>query len=267
MPVLLEATKPELIKSVDDYYNAIQSFSVVTRLIASTGSVYKGQIKDYTETQAQIDFRKPQDIRVGALLPLVGSTAFLMVSDGKRFKLSIPPNSQFFEGDNDAPGVSKNKFENIRPDMFLSAILVKRIDPEKDLTIKLDDITDEYAYYQLAVLRKVSESEVVPIRRITFDRVTLYMIGEREYAPDGTIVSDSHYGDWQTYGDVRFPSHIDISRPKEELALELNITKLDMNIPIPDTKFVLTKPDGYELKLIGKPPAGSDSPKGSNRPR
>jgi len=265
MPKLLDATKPQLIKIVADFYDAIQSFSLTSRLVVSKGSVYKGEIKDYSETLAYIDFRKPSDIRVVGLLPIVGTTALQMVSDGKTFKVSIPPQSHFFEGDNDAPAASANKFENIRPEMFLSAMMVKPVDPAGEMTIKVDDITEQYAYYQLAVVKRMPDGDIQAERRITFDRVNLYIIEEREYAPDGSIVSLSHYGDWQTYNGVRFPAHIDISRPKEDIALELNITKLDMNIPIPDTKFVLTKPEGYELKIIGKPAAAAspETPKGS----
>jgi outer membrane lipoprotein-sorting protein len=263
--VLLNADKQQLVKIVSDFYEAIQSFSVTGRLVASKGSVYKGEIKDFPEAQAYIDFRKPSDIRIVGLLPFVGTTAFQMVSDGKTFKASVPPNSRYFEGDNDAEPASENKFENIRPQMFLSAMLVKPVDPAHEMTIKVDDITERYAYYQLEVVRKMPDGDIRAERRITFDRVNLYIIEEREYAPDGSIVILSQYGDWQTYNGVRFPSHIDISRPKEEIALELNITKMEMNVPIPDAKFVLTKPDGYELKIIGKPQAAgqTDPPKGS----
>jgi hypothetical protein len=263
MPTLKNATKPELIKIIADAYDAVQSFSVVGRLVGSKGSVYKGEIKDYPEVQAYIDFRKSSDMNIVGLMPYVGSTAFHMVSDGKTFKASVPPLSHYFEGDNDAPAASENPFENIRPQMFLSAMLVKPVDPNSELTIKIDDITEQYAYYQLAVVKRLPDGDIEAERRITFDRVTLYIIEEREYGPDGSIVSLSRYGDWQTYNGIRFPSHIDISRPKEEIALELTITKMDMNVPIPDAKFVLTKPEGYELRIIGKPssPASADPPK------
>jgi outer membrane lipoprotein-sorting protein len=262
-PPLLEATKPQLVKSIANFYESVKSFSATARLVVSTGSVYKGQITDYQETAGYIDFRKPSDIRVVGLLPVIGTTAIQMVSDGKTFKVSIPPKSRFFEGTNDAPAASPNKFENIRPEMFLSAILVKPIDPQTELTIKVDDVTEQYAYYQLAVVKKMSD-DIQPDRRITFDRLNLLIVEQREYAPDGSIVSLIRYGDWQTYGDIRFPNHIDITRPKEEIGVELNITKLDMNVPVPDTKFVLTKPEGYELKIIGSPAnAPSYAAKGS----
>jgi hypothetical protein len=260
---LLEASKPDLIKSVADFYNSIESFSLETRLVVSIGSVYKGQITDYSETQGFIDFRKPGDIRVVGMLPIVGSVGLHMVSDGNTFKVSIPPKSHFYEGDNDAPAASQNKYENIRPEMFLSAMLVKPVDPETEITLRIDDATEEYQYYQLDIFKKLSGGEIELKRRITFDRVNLYMIEAREYAPDGSIVSRSQYGDWTTHNGVRFPNHIDISRPKEEIAIELNITKMDMNVPIADTKFVLTKPEGFDLKIIGKPSATTvEPPKG-----
>jgi len=148
--------------------------------------------------------------------------------------------------------------------MFLSAMLVKPVDPDKEITIKVDDVTEEYAYYQLEIYTKDAAGEIQPSRRITFDRVNLDMIEARAYAPDGSIISLSHYGDWVKYNEIRFPNHIDISRYKEEIGIELNVTKMDMNVPIADTKFVLTKPDGFDLKIIGKPPISpSEIPKGS----
>ena len=187
-----------------------------------------------------------------------------MVSDGKTFKVSIPPKSHFYEGDNDAPAVSPNKYENIRPEMFLSAMMVKPVDPETEITLKVDDVTEEYAYYQLDIFKRLDGGDIELERRITFDRVNLAIIEAREYAPDGSIVSRSQYADWTLYNNVRFPNHIDISRPKEEIAIELNVTKLDMNGPIADTKFVLTKPDGFDIKVIGKPATSlAEPPKGS----
>ena len=265
MPVLLEATKPELIKSIATFYDAIQSFSLEARLVVSTGSVYKGQIKDYSETQGFIYFRKPADICVVGLLPIVGTVGLHMVSDGKTFRVSIPTYKRFYEGENDAPAVSTNKFENIRPEMFLAAMLVKPI-AQDELTIKADDITEMYAYYQVAVVKQSPSGDLELLRRITFDKVNLFIIEERQYAPDGSIVSLSHYGDWRTVANVRFPNHIDISRPKEDIAIEINVTKIDMNVPIADTKFVLTRPEGYELKIIGNPPVSpSEPPKGHTK--
>jgi hypothetical protein len=262
LPPLLTASQADLVKYVDDYYSAIRSFSATARLTASVGSVYAGKIHEYQETTAYIDFRKPSYIRIVGLLPVIGTTAFQMVSDGNSFKVSIPPRSHFLIGNNDAPPASQNKLENIRPDMFISAMLVKPIDPAKELTIKVDDITPTYAYYQFAVVKKIAENNIEPDRRITFDRVNLLIVEQRDYDPDGTIVSLAQYSEWQVFSGIRFPSHIKISRPKEELGLELIITKMEMNIPIPDSKFVLEKPEGYQLQVIG---SGGHASSGSSK--
>ena len=251
---VLTADKSQLVKSVSDTYEAVKSFSATLNLRASSGSVYKGEIKDYEELSAYIDFRKPSDIRVVALLPLIASTAFQMVSDGLTFKVSIPPKSRFIEGANDAPQNSKNSFENVRPDTFLSAMLVKPVDLEKEWVTKVDDSTEQYLYYQMEIFNKLVNGEPQPYRRITFDRVNLLVIEQREYDADGVLVSLTKYGDWQTYSGLRFPSHIDISRPKQGFGVELVILKMDMNLPIPDSKFVLQRPEGSELQVIGSMP-------------
>lgn len=258
LPPLLTATKDELVKSIVDFYEPIRSFSITeAKLIASVGSVYTGKIHDYTDITAYIDFRKPSNIRIVGLLPVIGTTAFQMVSDGNTFRVSIPPKSRFIEGVNSAPGASPNKLENIRPEMFLSAMLVKPLDPTKEMTIKVDDVTEQYAYYQLAVVKRVGENDIQAERRITFDRVNLLIVEQRQYDPDGSLVSLARYSDWQVYGGIRFPSHISISRPKEEIGIEIIITKMEMNVPIPDSKFVLEKPEGFELQVIG---SGSSRP-------
>ncbi len=249
----LNADKAQLIKSVADSYEAVKSFNATLNLRASTGSVYKGEIKDYEELSAYIDFRKPEDIRVVALLPLIASTAFQMVSDGRTFRVSIPPKNRFIEGLNNAPPLSKNPTENIRPDTFLSAMLVKPVDPANEFISKVDDITEQYDYYQMEVFRRLPGGDPQPYRRITFDRVNLLVIEQREYDADGGLVSLTKYGDWQTYGGIRFPSHIDISRPLQGFGVELVILKMEMNLPVPDSKFVLQRPEGSVLQIIGSP--------------
>ena len=207
---LLTATKAELIKRVFDDFATVQSFSATVDMQASVGSVYKGQIRDYTDIQAYIDFRKAADIRVVGLLPVVRTTAFNMVSDGKTFKVSLVVQKRFIEGQNDAPATSKNKFENIRPQTFLAAMLVQPVDTVNELTLLADDTTETTAAYQLAVIRKIG-NDIFAHRRITFDRVNFQITEQREYDEAGSIVSLTRYDDYKIYNNVRFPSKIQIT--------------------------------------------------------
>ncbi len=251
---LLTATKAELIKRIADNYAAVQSFSATVDLTSSVGSVNKGKIKDYTDITAYIDFRKPSDIRVVGILPVVHSTAFHMVSDGEEFRVSIPVKSKFIQGRNDAPGSSLNKFENIRPQTFISGMLIKPIDRATDMVVLADDTTETSASYQLGIIRKVGD-DIAIFRRITFDRVNLQIIEQREYDENGLIVSLSKYDDFKVYDNVRFPSRIEISRPKDEYGIVLVVMKMDINNKIDSARFVLARPENSELQLIGGPPA------------
>jgi hypothetical protein len=251
---LLTATKAELIMRVAQNYNSLQSFSATVDLTSSVGSVNKGKIKDYTDITTYIDFRKPDDIRIVGILPVVHTTAFHMVSDGKEFRVSIPLKSRFIEGRNDAPGNSANRFENVRPQAFLSGMLIKPVDPATDLVLFLDDTTETTAFYQLGIVRKVGE-ELVPYRRITFDRVNLQIVEQREYDGNGAIVSLSKYDGFKIFDNIRFPSRIEISRPKDEYGIVLLVEKMEINKPLDNARFVLVRPEGSELQIIGAPPA------------
>ena len=255
---LLVATKADLIRRVREAYESVQSFSATVDLTASVGSVYKNEFKDYTDVTSYIDFRKPGNIRVVGLLPVVRTTAFHMVSNGDEFKVLLATKGRFIEGRNDEPGASANKLENIRPQTFLSAMLVKPVDTVNELSFMADDTTETVAFYQLGVVRKVGE-EIFLHRRITFDRFNLQITEQREYDEAGSIISLTRYDDFKVYHNVRFPSRIQITRPKDEYGLVLQVIKMDINNPVPDSRFILARPEGTELQVIGA--SGPAAPK------
>ena len=250
---LLTATKVELIKRLADNYAAVRSFSATVDLTTSIGSVNKGKIKDYTDITAYIDFRKPGDIRVVGILPVVHSTAFHMVADDEEFRVSIPVRGKFIQGRNDAPAVSLNKFENVRPQTFISGMLVKPINPETDMVVLQDDTTETNASYQLEIIRK-SRDDIFIVRQITFDRVNLQITEQREYDESGSIVSLSKYDEFKVFDNVRFPSHIEISRPKDEYGIVLVVMKMEINNAIDSARFFLARPENSELQVIGGTP-------------
>ena len=70
------------------------------------------------------------------------------------------------------------------------------------------------------------------------------------YDESGTLVSDTRYSKWLDYNGVMFPSHIDINRPKDDYGVVLDITEMQMNVNLTDDKFVLSQPEGSQLKVI-----------------
>jgi hypothetical protein len=252
-PALLTATRDELNMRIANLYNAINSFQATVELTPSVGSVYTGQITEIKDVHAFVLFRKPDDIRIIGELPVVRTRAFDMVSDGADFKLFLVNKDLFIEGSNNAPATSKNKLENLRPEAFLSSMLIRPADAEIELPA-LEDATDEdNALYILQFIRKTANGQVLIARNVWFDRLDLSIVRQKVLDEHGSIVSDTRYSKWQTYNGVRFPSHIDINRPEDGYGLVMDVLDMKMNINLTDDKFLLTRPEGAQLQVIGAP--------------
>ena len=55
--------------------------------------------------------------------------AFDMASDGKDVVVSIPPQKKFIKGSNSLKKKSANAIENLRPQFFLDALVVRGLEP------------------------------------------------------------------------------------------------------------------------------------------
>ncbi len=246
-PKLLNATRDQLNARIADFYKSLTSFQAKADLTPSVGSVYTGQITEIKDVRAYVLFRKPATIRIFAQYPLVLTTAFDMVSDGSRFKASLPSKNLFETGANDAPRTSKSKLENLRPQDFLSSMLIMPVDTATEGTSLIDFIDEDNAFY---VLNFVRQGEVM--RQVWFDRLDLTIVRQMVWnQPSGELVSDTRYSKWMLYSGVMFPAHIDINRPKDEYGVVLDITEMKMNTDLGDDKFVLNQPEGAQLREIG----------------
>src|SRR5271155_4513317 len=99
---LKTATQQQLIEYVNTQAAKIQSMQATVDIDASVGDPKKGRITDYKEIRGYVLARKPAMLRMKGLMPVVRNTAFDMVSDGKEFKLSIPPKNKFVIGSSEA---------------------------------------------------------------------------------------------------------------------------------------------------------------------
>jgi hypothetical protein len=251
-PKLLTASADELSQRLSDLYNAITSFQAKADLTPSIGSVYTGQITEIKDVGANVLFRKPAMIRILGRYPVVKGTAFDMVSDGSTFKASLPSKNLFETGSDDAPRTSKTRLENLRPQDFLSSMLIMPLDPATE-AISLNDFIDEdNAYYLLNFVRK-SDSKVM--RTVWFDRIDLSIDRQMVwYQPSGELATDTRYSKWTEYNEVMFPAHIDINRPKDEYGVVLDLTEMKMNVALRDEQFSLPQPEGSQLREIGATP-------------
>lgn len=248
-PKLLSATRDELNARLAAFYDAVNSFQSTFDLTPAVGSVYTGQITEIKDVRAYILFRKPASIRIIGLYPVVRTEAFNMVSDGVTFRVSLPSRNLFEVGVNTAPRESKNKLENLRPEDFLSSMLVRPADPATEVASMIDFVDEDNAFYLLNFTRNGAVW-----RQVWFDRIDLSIVRQMVWnQPSGDLVSDTRYAKWMPYNGVMFPAHIDINRPKDEYGVVLDLVEngMKMNTELTDDKFVLNQPEGSQLREIG----------------
>jgi len=162
---LLTADVPSLVAVVERHYSAVRDFNATVDMVPALGSAEKNKITEYKDVRAYILYRKPADIRIIGLYPVVRNKLFDMVSTGPDFRLYIAPKNRFVTGQNEIIHLSENKLENLRPVHFLDAMIVRPIDPSDKLM--LENFTDEdNAYYILHVVREPRPGEIHLVRTI-----------------------------------------------------------------------------------------------------
>jgi len=244
-----------LLDAVQRQYDAIQDFRATVDMVPALGSAEKNRITEYKDVRAYIRFRQPSHIRLIGLLPVVRSLAFDMVSDGATFKLYVPSKNRFILGRNEIEKPSSNNLENLRPQHFLDALIVRPIDL-KNFHVMIENFTDEdNAYYIAHEVRELPSGQLQLLRTIWFSRLDLLMARQMIFDEAGDLLTDARYSQWRPYDNVPFPKHIEIARPRDEYAMVLDMVKLDINKGVPDDEFVLDQPEGTTLQVLGQPPA------------
>ncbi len=251
---LLTADRQTLIDSIVRQYEAVHDFNAEVDMVPALGTVEKSKITEYKDVRAYVLFRKPSDIRLIGLYPVVRNKAFDMVSNGDQFKLYVPSKNRFLVGKNELEAPSKNKLENLRPQHFLDAMLVKPIDTvhEKVLLMNLTD--EDNAFYIVPVIHENGNGQLVLSRSIWFNRYNLSIARQFIFDENGNILTDARYSDWKQYDGVPFPKHIEINRPRDEYAVVIDIVKMDINKGVTAEKFALEQPEGTTLQVVGQTP-------------
>jgi hypothetical protein len=254
-PKLLLADKQGLLSRIAALDRITQTLNATVDMVPAVGSVNRGQITEYKDIRAFILFRKPADIRIIGLYPVVRNKAFDMVSTGPEFRLYVPSKNRFITGRNEVPAPSANKLEALRPSVFQDALLIRPLDAAKESAV-LENLTDEdNAYYIVHFLSTDGNGGLHLARNVWFDRITLQISRQVIFDTAGEILTDARYSDWKMYDNVPFPRVIDINRPKDEYGVVISVVKADINKPLTDDKFALVQPEGTVLQVLTAKPA------------
>src|SRR5271166_3355500 len=275
---LKEASQSALIDSINEQARKIQSLQATVDIDTSVGGAKKGHVTDYKEIRGYVLARKPAMLHMIGLLPIVRTTAFDMVSDGQDFKLWIPPKNRFVMGRNEVQTTNPDQpMENIRPQNIYDALLIRRVDPEREIAVLengeeiLHDAKGHrvlQADYELVVIRKRKNGWGLA-RKIVFSRVDLQPHRQFIYDDQGNLETDARYANYKDYDGVSFASRIEIYRPREEYDITLNLLKVEINKPLKDDQFELQQPPGAEVVHLDKAQPQSSAavpPSGQNLP-
>jgi hypothetical protein len=263
---LQEASQSELIDIVNQQAEKIHSLQATVDIDTSAGGAKKGHVTDYKEIRGYVLARQPAMLHMIGLLPIVRTTAFDMVSDGRQFRLWIPPKNRFVVGSSEAQERNpEHPMENMRPQNIFDALLIRPIMPP-EIAVRengqeiLHDAKGHRVLqedYELIVFRKKGENEGVLTRKIVFSRVDLLPHRQYLYDEQGNLVTDARYADYKTYNGVAYPSRIEIFRPQEEYDITLNVLKLEINKPLKNEQFTLEQPPGADVVHLDKPPSSA----------
>jgi outer membrane lipoprotein-sorting protein len=257
---LKSATQQELVNAINLQAARIRTMQATVDIDTSVGAG-NGTVTDYKEIRGYVLARKPAMLRMIGLLPIVRNRAFDMVSDGKEFKLWIPPKNRFVIGRNDAETPNpKQPLENVRPQNLYEALLIREIDPETEIAVLengYETVLDsrrhrvEQPDYEIVVVRKGKIGWFLS-RKVIFSRTDLEPHRQLIYDDRGILVTDVRYGEYKDYDGISFPTQTEIERPQEAYDITLNILKLELNKPLTDDQFDLQQPPGAEVVHLGE---------------
>src|SRR5271166_4786332 len=259
---LQSATKQELVARIKQEATGIKTVSMTVNIDTSVGGEKKGKVTGYQKIRGFILLRKPDKLRRIGLFPIVRNTAFDMVSDGDRFKLSVPSKNKFYVGSAEVTHPSENPLENLRPRVIYNALFLPPIDGNDEIAVMEDDtemIVDtkrkkllEQPDYVIDIIRR-SGNDWYIARKIIFERVKLTPHRQIIFDAKGDVTTQVTYQVYVDYNGVSFPNVIQIDRPMEEYSIRLTVDKVTLNEPLREDQFALQQPPGSLLVNLDQP--------------
>ena len=276
-PNVMDATLDQLIGSLDKQFTAIQSLQASVDITASTGGERTGEIKDIPSFAGYIFLRKPTDLRVIMLLPVIRSNALDMVSDGTNFKLVIPKKGKAIQGKDvviDAPpdnfkpasaGLQPHTsgLDTLRPNIIRDSILIPAPAPDEIYTrteisrvLPMAGRKEQVAEpdYVVTVLRpgtdRANPRVYERVRAIYINRVDLLPYQQDVYDHYGRVVTSIQYTKYARTNGIDYPMNILVNRPLDEYTLQIEITKLQLNLKFDDEQFLLNFPPNLKVETM-----------------
>jgi outer membrane lipoprotein-sorting protein len=262
------ATVQELQTLVSGRDAALKTLNAQVLITATTGGAKEGKVTEYTSFSGYIFVQKPAYLRVIMKLPVLGSRALDMVSDGQTFTLvhaTAGHGDVWIQGSNTVTAPSQNGLENLRPPVFLDSLLVPGVKDGEFVTLtestrviaaetRHHDAVEE-PDYDLTVLKPMSGNVMRRERTIHINRETLLPFEQDLYDDAGRVVTVALYENYQPVAlgggkTQAMPMLVTIKRPLDEYSLKIEVTKLTLNEEFDADQFELKVPAGAVVKKM-----------------
>jgi len=267
--VVLNATLEQLLDSTRNRYDELNSMQLTMEISTSTGGATQGLVKEYISFKGYIIVGKPDNIRVLLQVPLLSSKALDMVSNGKNFKMLIPPQHCGIVGSDVSPPSQKGLY-SLRPGVILDSLLIKARDPDQVVSMTQDSRVvanphkrKDYIQepdYDIEFLSEPNGPVARTLRVLHISRVNLLPYRQDIYNEEGKVATQASYSNYQKFGNIEFPTKIVIQRPLDELGLTIVITKPTFNQPLQPDSFDLTIPSGFATQNMDDPVSAKSNP-------
>jgi outer membrane lipoprotein-sorting protein len=241
------ASLEELTRVINDRAREIQSLKLTVIYQLTGGSINTGEISNYRETDGFILLKKPGQIRlIGQAFKV---TVFDMASDGKEFRIYVPPKNKFIHGLNDQEIKARTDVPvSLRPQHIFQALAVQPLElqEDRDFLFLEEDQEGKHKYYILTVVARTVTSMALQ-RKIWIDRFDLSLVRQKTFEESGKVLSDIAYSNFRDFDGGRYPGIIDFRRPQEDYSLRIRVNKGTINDSLRPEQFVLEQPPGTEL--------------------
>ena len=256
-PVVQTVSPEELISQLNQRWNALNTLTATVDIYATELKNAEGLEKDFPSCRGYIVMSKPTMLRVVGTY--FGVHIFDMASDGSHFTLVMATKNMVIRGSNTVTQKSSNPLENLRPDFFLDAIVVRGLDSDDEYMVAgdsetIEDAAKKHLYiepeYILSIMRPKSGNQKLPVRVITFHRDDMLPYNQDIYDKEGNLVTQVTYSNYADFGVGKFPSRVVIKRPLEGIQLALTIVQVHENVTLPADEFKVQIPEGAKIQEL-----------------
>jgi len=267
--VVRNATLDQLLELTTARYDSLDSLVLTVQISSATGGSTQGVVKETTPFKGFIILGKPESIRVLLQVPLLGSVALDMVSDGRAFKMSIPPKHCAIVG-SDVSQPSQKGLYSLRPAVILDSLLIQGRGENQVVSMTQDsrvvanpEKRKDYIQepdYDIEFLSQPEGPVARTLRVLHISRVNLLPYRQDIYNADGKVATQALYSNYQRFGSIDFPTKIVIQRPLDELGLTITVTKANLNQKLQPDQFELQIPPGTPTQNMDDPISAKSNP-------